>query len=103
MKVDPRSLSQTALSAIHLMRIAASLPTPPQGQGCPRQPLATHALFGISIMSVCWAAVDRARGGLQGKHHLCGCGREGGCKARCPQASDLLALSGKGHLHHLWK
>lgn len=49
MKVDRRPLSQTALSAIHLMCIAASLPTPPQGQGCPCRPLATHALFGISI------------------------------------------------------
>lgn len=38
-------------------------------------------------MSVRWAVVDRTRWGLQGKHHLCGCGRKGGCKARCPQAS----------------
>lgn len=85
MKVNRRLLSQTALSAIHLMRIAA-LPTPTQGQGCPCQPLATHALFGININECMLGSSGSGQMGSIGEAPSLWLWK-GGCKARCPQAS----------------
>lgn len=88
--MDRSPLSQTALSTIHLMFIAASLPTPVQGQGCPCQPPATHALFGISINESTLGSSGSDHSGLQGKHHRCGCG--GGMQGLLP--SGLLSSPG---------
>lgn len=86
-KVDQRPRSQTALSIIHLMLIAASLPAPMQGRGCLRQPPATHALFGISINECTLGSCGPDQMGSARKCRFRGCGAEGGCEVH-PQASQ---------------
>lgn len=77
------------------------LGTTRQGLGCPWQTPAAHALFGISIDSLHWAAGGLVRRDLSRKSHLfLGCGRKDG-RVNYQPPSQL--PPGSHWLHHLWK
>lgn len=70
------------------------LGTTRQGLGCPWQTPAAHALFGISIDSLHWAAGGLIRRCLSGKCHLLGCGRRWQSKLSATiSASSWLTLA----------
>lgn len=103
-KVDRRPLNQTALSTIHLMLIAASLPTPMQGQGYPCRPLATHALFGISINECTLGSSGLTRWVCRGSPVSVAVQGRVDARPTALRPPNLLTIGGKGHLHHhLWK
>lgn len=82
-----------------------SLPTPMQGWSCPCQPPAAHALFGISISEGTLGSCGPDQMGSAGKAPSVGLWRRRRDARSTLRPPDLLlALDGKGHLHHhLWK